>query len=230
MGVNFAGADESATPFAAAVAEAAEPIKSKVAYQDYLALGPGRSPVMLHQQYIDSAERSGTKPYATLAQVRHWSKAHSWDERIIRDVGAVAATVSQAAELNKLDLLRVERAVKIRQIEEWDEVQTEHRSRMVDLGRRLLERAEEMLEVPLFREEVEDDGQTIVKIPVKWGPADVARYVGLADKVIRLAAEMDTSRARLTVDENRAKEFAEKHGLSADDVIKRAEEIVAGGS
>lgn len=216
-------ATEQPTP-----AQPEEPIKSKVAYQDYIALGPGRSTAMLHEQYLNAVKETSLKPYATLAQLRHWHRAHKWDDKLINEMAGLPATVSQAAEMDKLDLLRAERQVKLRAIEEWDEVQSEHRAKMVGIGERLLEKAEQMLDAPLYRDEIEEDGMTITRIPVKWGHADVARYIELADKAIRLAAEMDTARTRLTVDKKRAEQIAEKLGLSADDIVRRAEEIAKG--
>lgn len=201
-----------------------EPLKSKIAYQDYLGLGPGRTPELLYMKYCKAVGDSGAKPYASLTQIKGWRKDWGWDAKVMTDIGSTP--LDEVETLNRLDIMRVEREAAIRRIEEWDEVQAAHRSKMVDVGERLLERALQMLEAPIFKDEIQEDGMTIVRVPIRWGSSDIARYIEVADKAVRLAAEMDTNRQRITVDREQAQRVADKLGITVDEVIERANQLM----
>lgn len=59
----------------------------------------------------------------------------------------------------------------------------------------LLEKAREMLEWPLYIR-YEDGGKTIIQ-PVRWSIRDIQLFIKTASELSRLAAEMETSRAKV---------------------------------
>jgi len=100
---------------------------------------------------------------------------------------------AERARLYDLELVRSER-------EEWDKRRKEHREKEMKLARKLIERAEQMLQFPLARTEnvsQVDNGvvinQTIVN-PSNWKFSDIPRVIETADKLARLAMEMETNR------------------------------------
>ncbi|SRR5581483_11930186 len=201
-----------------------EPPRARRAFQDYVALGPERSDQLLYDSYLRAAQETDTKPFASLWAIRRWHTEYNWDERLAEH----SLDADYNAELNRLDIMRLEHQAAARRIEAWDEVQTEHRNRMVDIGQRLLAKVEQMLDAPIFKDEVQEDGQTIVRLPIKWQASDIARYIEVADKVVRLAAEMDTSRDKTTVvADERIEEMARKYGLQRNEIVRKLEEITS---
>lgn len=204
-----------------------EPPRAKQAFNDYLGMGPGRSLELLYDSYLRAAEETETKPWAPLATLRKWATEYNWDQRL---ENKVSESASYDHELNRLDLMRLEHQSAVKRIEAWDEVQAEHRDRMVNMGNRLLERALEMLEQPIVKDEIDEDGVTVIRIPIKYTAGDIARYVEVADKVVRLAAEMDTSRDKTTVvSDERVEQMSRQFGLKKEDVLRKLDEIVAAG-
>lgn len=59
---------------------------------------------------------------------------------------------------------------------------------------KLIDRAEEMLKLPLLRKTVEKDGQTIIFEPVRWTAATILNTLDLASKLGRLAVGEPTQR------------------------------------
>lgn len=154
--------------------------RARVAFADYVALGDGRSLERLVDRYRSAPEVSPTTRLATL---KRWSASHNWQARITE----IAAQQEQEAA------------------EHWVQVRAEHRNRMLMTGQALLARADEMLKWPLARRTVqggEDGEQTVVLEPARWSFGDAGRMVEIADRLVRLAAEMDTDRRRVTIDDD----------------------------
>jgi len=199
-----------------------EPPKAKQAFKDYLALGPSRSIELLYESYLRAAEETDTKPFAPPATLRKWATEFNWDQRLTEQSEAA----SYDEEMNRLDLMRLEHEHAVKRIEAWDEVQEEHRSRMVDLGNKLYSRILEMLAQPIVKDEIDEDGVTVIRYPIKYAASDIARYVEVMDKLVRLAAEMDTSRDKTTIiSEEQIDAAARQYGVRREDLVRRLDEI-----
>lgn len=195
-------------------------LRRKQAFRDYVNLGPGRDLDKLTDYYAIIGVKMSKQTLGRYMVKDHWAEQ-------IKDIIKGEPAAHPLVE----EVLTAEAEKAIARIEDWDKVQREHREQMVDISMKLLNRAREMLELPIVKDEIQEDGQTVVRLPVRWSAADVARYIEVADKAVRLAAEMDTSRDKVTViDEHRAAEIAKKYGLDVDSVVRRAEEIASGKS
>lgn len=80
----------------------------------------------------------------------------------------------------------------------WERRRKEFREREVKLADALIEKAEKMLQFPLAtsRKETSADGVTVTNIitPARWGMRDAAVILDTADKLMRLALMVETSR------------------------------------
>ena len=154
----------------------------------YLSRGPGRSLLGAYNQWrIDNHKKPST------GVPIHWQNAMKkwhWRER------ADAWDLAQVEERRRADE------------QKWRERRDEVKEKDWDLGAKLRERAAQMLMFPVARTVVTsyDDGrpQQVIE-PADWRPADIARYVEVAVKLQRLAAEMETERKKV--------------GVALDDVI-----------
>lgn len=155
--------------------------------RDYALMGARRSLRELVERYnnVPSTEKPPTRYFNTIGR---WSQNYEW-----------------VARVNRHDEIEQERA-----IEEWRERQKEIRSTEWDMASRLIERAERMLEFPIRETETTmEDGVTRLTIkPVKWSGGTPARYLDLASKLARLAAEMETENIKV----------AATVGFTADDL------------
>jgi hypothetical protein len=85
--------------------------------------------------------------------------------------------------------------------QDWDRRRKETIDKELDFAKRLMEKAQQMLQFPVATtktETTQDNGRTVVQttfIPARWNFADAARIIEAASKLQRLALEMDTSRA-----------------------------------
>ena len=70
-----------------------ESIRAKASFEDYFAIGPGRSLRKLHKQYCQqTGQEPPTKRFKTLAL---WSRVHKWQDRIAQREAEIAATRMQ---------------------------------------------------------------------------------------------------------------------------------------
>lgn len=80
----------------------------------------------------------------------------------------------------------------------WEKRRVEFREREVKLADALIKKAEQMLQFPLAtsRKETVVDGVTVNNIitPARWGMRDAAAMLDTADKLMRLALMVETSR------------------------------------
>jgi len=83
----------------------------------------------------------------------------------------------------------------------WEKRRKDYRKRETEYAETLLKKAEQMLQFPLAKTEQEthqDGGRTVVTnviMPARWGIRDAAQMIETADKLYRLALELETSRA-----------------------------------
>lgn len=109
----------------------------------------------------------------------HWKdRAEAWDEH-----------------------LRQEKEAK------WEKRRNELQEQEWEASRRLLERGHKMEQFPLYEArkvvEIDEKGNPIsVQIvkPVRWSQADIPKTYDMASRLGRLAAEMETDKARLDID------------------------------
>lgn len=174
-----------------------ESASARRAWADYLAMGPGRSLAKLHATYRERMLYEKT-PTTNLARLKAWSASFGWQERINRI----------EAEENA----RIERRENIR----TEQARIQHRVDMLTLGEKLRARAMAMLNFPLKEEVVQDGGRTIIIKPTKWNASDVPRYADAADKLVRLALDMPTSRRQLDI-KSMIIQQAKMQGLSEEE-------------
>ena len=108
-------------------------------------------------------------------------RAESWDE----------AERARLAEL-RLQEEGVER-------KKWAERREALREREHTVGLELLQKAQQMLMFPLATT-VNEDGTMIIQ-PGRWSFATAANVIATADKLLRLAADMETDHTRVTLDD-----------------------------
>lgn len=178
--------------------------RARAAFTDYVSLGDGRSLERLLERYQSV---SGTWPTRRLNTLKQWSAAHNWQVRI------AALIEQQEAEA----------------AEHWARVREEHRNRMLLTGQALLGRADEMLRWPIATRTVTqgENGEQIVTLtPARWSFSDAARMVEVADKLVRLAAEMDLDRIKVTVEDVRR--AAKQIGVPEEDLARLADAMARG--
>lgn len=81
------------------------------------------------------------------------------------------------------------------ELEMWQHRRQQIRRQEWASAEALLEKAREMLEWPLYIR-YEDGGKTIIQ-PVRWSIRDIQLFLKTASELSRLAAEMETSRAKV---------------------------------
>ncbi len=149
-------------------------------FERFRLMGAGRSVLAVYREYLahKGAKWRGRSGLPTswrnaVERFRWRERAEAWDER-------------QRAE----------------ERERWKRRRDELRDREWETAQRLIDKAEQMLKIPLVERTVESpDGPTVLK-PARWGMADAAKLAETASKLGRLAAEMETDRT--TVDVSRS--------------------------
>lgn len=188
-------------------------------FAHYRDMGPGRS---LHKAYAEHIARCvGRQGSIRRASGRwhQWSVDWRWHER---------ATAYDAY----LDQQRREAAIQAAKDEaiRWERERAAQRERELEAGKALVARATEMLRFPLANIEIRkgEDGIVQEVHPARWSFESAARMFETASKLIRLAAEMETSRAAvdMSVVEREAKRIGDELGLSAEEVLAEAQRIL----
>lgn len=114
-------------------------------------------------------------------------------------------------------------------------IRQRHRDQALSLGQAMIDKARAMLQFPLAEVErtvtVYEDGkarEVQVFKPGRWNFTTVARLVDSADKLIRLAADMDTQRTTVNfmLLHEEAERLAAENGLDREDVLAMADKIV----
>jgi hypothetical protein len=132
------------------------------------------------------------KSHETLETVQKLATLHRWIDRAKAYDDYIVA-IQQSA---------IERALESEAIK-WAHRRSEYREKEYKIGKRLLERVEEMVEAPLYTEVTESEEQyedgriktvTIVRKPNKWSIRDVPIALDSVQKLMRLSMQMETSR------------------------------------
>lgn len=162
-----------------------ETAKAIKAFTDYILLGDNRSLSRLTEHYLTQKASGARVPTISLNALKKWSYTWHWQERL----AVMARDAARKAELEEQ--------------ERWAQERAAHRNRMVMVGKGLLTRAEEMLRWPIAEREVDTETGKVTLAPARWTMGDVPRFSEAADKIMRLALEMETDRATLTIEDIR---------------------------
>lgn len=141
-----------------------EPGKAYGMFKAYLKLGAGRSQGLLAARLSCSPRYIGN-----LSSRWDWvERSRRYDSRLA-DMELAAKEEVHAREAAKWAARRMEAADK-----NWDRAQ------------KMAAKAEEMLEGKLYEDEVSEDGQTVVRKPIKWSMAT-------AGALLKIAAELQAA-------------------------------------
>ncbi len=149
-----------------------ESSKAYEAFRLYAEMGSERSLEKVCQNHIKS-----------LPTVKKWSVQYQW----------VARARAFDAYLADLELAMMESEFKDR-AKKWADRKEALLEREWATGERLMQRAEEMLKLPLLEQIVSADGQTIVIRPVRWSASTILSTIDLGSKLMRLAVGEPTQR------------------------------------
>ncbi|MGE5619552.1 MAG: hypothetical protein ACM3US_09880 [Sphingomonadaceae bacterium] len=152
----------------------------------------------------------------------YWASEYTW----------VARAEAFDAYLDKLKREEIER-IQREEAAYWSEVRKRIPREEVEYAEKLIAKAREMLEFPLAAVKsmtVERDGKTIVTTivePGRWNFGTAVKMLELAQRMRRLAAEMETDRTKIDIAMVRAeaRRIAEAYGIAEDEVLAQAEEI-----
>lgn len=127
------------------------------------------------------------------------SSEHRWQERVD----------AYDEYMLELDQQQREHAMQVEN-EKWAARRTVIRDKEWEMSEKLLAMAEEMIDIPVFRERIEHQDQLtvegyvikqiIIREPADWSLSDLAKVLELASKLARLAAGMETARTRTKID------------------------------
>lgn len=201
-----------------------EPKTAYTAFLIFLSLEPTHRTVANAYRNLMGIEEPSSPGHMGQKAWRRWALHFAWNERATdyerwkKEEQILAAELEAAAESAR-----------------WAEVRNEHRNEAFEVGKMLIEKAKAMLKFPLAEVEkvitVYEDGKprevSIVK-PGKWTFGTIAQLVDAGDKLVRLAAEMDTQRStvNLRLLHEEADEIAKANGLTRNDVLAMADRIV----
>lgn len=151
-----------------------------------------------------------------------WAKTYAWAKRVGHWDEHLDQQAREAARL----------AVRS-DAERWARERSAHRESALELGKKLLARAGQMLDWPLARIERQVDTEsgrvTQIVEPAEWRMGDVPKMAATADKLIRLAAEMETDRkvVDLAALHRELEPLARRLGKGVDELVAEAERIIA---
>ncbi len=151
-----------------------ESSKAFAAFSSYLDLGPSRSSERVAKEYGKSR-----------ALIQRWCTRYHWVERAraYDDRNALIVRSAQEQQLSS-------------DAERWSVARTDYRDHALNVGKRLMERAEQMLQFPLQKtvRSLDADGHTVISVePVRWKQSDIVSFVATADKMFRLALDLDSA-------------------------------------
>jgi hypothetical protein len=84
-----------------------------------------------------------------------------------------------------------------REEDEWIAKRIEIRKQEFDVGQQLMNRAKQMLTLPIIRQTKTEDGKTTIIEPADWRYPDIARVAESASKLQRLGADMATDKTEI---------------------------------
>lgn len=206
-----------------------ETAKAYAAFQVFLKMGADRTSNGAYRQVKGNPEAK--EPPSSW---RDWQRFNRWFER----------AEAYDRHLASLEREAEEKAFKSER-KKWAGRRSEVRSTSWDIGQQLIDKAKQILVLPLteretVREEIGPDGRTIIQHivikPVKATLSDAKQMLELGDKLLRLSTDMETERiTHDSVDAQRARQlqaareaFAESgREFPEEDPQARAEAIAA---
>jgi hypothetical protein len=153
--------------------------KAFEAFSEFLQLGSSRTKEEVSKRLSKSRQI-----------ITRWASAHNWNRRALAYDQHIAAIQEKAIEKEA-----------VREAIDWHRERARIRSEALENGKLLIDKARQMLKFPIAQTVIED-GRTIIK-PARWSMADAAKFVETADKLQRLAAEMETSNSKVTIEDAR---------------------------
>lgn len=191
-----------------------------VAFRTYLDMGDART--------TTGAYRKGTgRKHAEVASShwREWQVRFKWPER-----------ADAYDRMQRMSELKMRAEIQRDTTVQWAERRQSTREKAFQIGQSLMEKAEQMLRFPLataetIKETLPDGTVKTVTIvePARWNFGTVARYVLVANQLMRLASELETGRQRvdLRLIREEAEALAQQLGVDPDEMILKAEQIAA---
>ena len=157
--------------------------KAFAAFKLYLGLGSGRTIRAAYQKCNGvKSEANAAGYFSTWASENEWTtRAHAFDTW--RD---------------SIDDKKYEAAAQ-KQQEIVAERRQEANNNAWDLYKLLIEKAKQMLAMPLVEQTLDRDGVTVIIKPVKFRFGDAATTIQIADRLARLATDMSTDNVALNV-------------------------------
>lgn len=160
-----------------------EPVDAFERFQDYKILGPGRSLLSAYNRW--RVRQGQEKSKSTTPAWRKLRKDWDWDNR------ALAWDESQRIKEDK----RYEDARRT-----WRGKEEEVRQREWDMARKLIDRAEEMLNYPLVQQTIDHEKSKVTIEPARWSARDIPAYVKLATELARAASDLDRNKTVTEMD------------------------------
>lgn len=136
----------------------------------------------------------------------------SWEERVR----------SKDLDEKRRDLILWTERQRTVKVDEWE------------MSRLLLQKAREMLEWPIYDEEVkqEEDGTYIIRQPARWNMRDIQAIAKVASELSRLATDMNQGKFAIEFSLNlssealQAVDILKQHGVQYSDVVQEFEQIL----
>ena len=141
------------------------------AFVEYLKMGPQRA-----------VRAVGRKLHKSSTIIGRWSRRHDWQER-------VAAWDSEQFRIQ----VEAEIAQMRQEGRSWAERSKQIREQEFLIGRKLLEKAQVMINWPLGRQTVRKGGRVTIIEPAQWNMHSAARFVDLASILMRRGAALPTN-------------------------------------
>jgi hypothetical protein len=176
--------------------------KAFEAFSEFLQLGSSRTKEEVSKRLSKSRQI-----------ITRWASAHNWNRRALAYDQHIAAIQEKAIEKEA-----------VREAIDWHRERARIRSEALENGKLLIDKARQMLKFPIAQTVIED-GRTIIK-PARWTMADAAKFVETADKLQRLAAEMETSNSKVVIEDEKDRverviaQWMKETGGSRDDAVE----------
>lgn len=144
-----------------------ESLRAYIAFTDYIYYNCNNSE--LQRIYANTKPGESLPPTRAMSTIQTWSLKFNWQKR--------------KEEWLRHKLNQREEAMLLH----WEE----HRDRILNSSRTLLDKAEQMLKQPIVRSTAEQDGKTIIIEPSRWGFRDAATFMEVSTKLTREAVGDD---------------------------------------
>ncbi len=160
--------------------------KAHKAFRTYLELGSNRS---IDKAYCATKGlQEGSKRAAGLWM--DWCSKFNWVDR----------AADYDLYMRMLEQQQREADTKA-QAASWIKRRDDLREEEIDIAQKLIAQARQMLEFPITRQTIIQDGYTTIIEPADWKKSDIPRFIETADKLQRLSLEMETERVLFEQDQ-----------------------------